>query len=270
MSTSPPKGLLEAETLSDAWLAALAAVVEPGSAGPSPLTVSFTGFHESGLPHEVANIRSAVDMELKNRGKVSVETNAAMIFPLGNLQLLETRLNRAASVGELSAYYRERVFPRLLATNRRFNRKGTYFLRMISFGSNPGELEHPGENQIQKLLEIWQNNPRIAQSVLQLAIRDPGHDLSHNPRPFFPCLQQVSFAYDHKDGISVTGYYPTQYIFDRAYGNYLGLSHLGRYIAREMKKQLVRVNCISANPLIGGTSQKGALQRFLKELLPSR
>jgi hypothetical protein len=269
MSTSPPKGLLEADTLSDAWLAALATVVKPGSTAPSPLIISFTHFLESGLPREDANIRSALDVELKKRGRVSVETNAAMIFPLGNLQLLETRLNRAASISELSVYYSEHVFPRLLAANRRFNGKGTYFLRMINFGSSPGDVERAGENQIQKLLEIWQNNPHIAQSVLQLAIRDPKRDLTHNPRPFFPCLQQVSFAYDHEGGMSVTGYYPSQYIFDRAYGNYLGLSHLGYFIARQMKKKLVRVNCITANPLIGGAPQKTALQEFLKSLLPT-
>lgn len=270
MSTSPPKGLLAAETLSEAWLAALGTVVEPGTAARSPLIVSFTSFEDSGLPREIPDIRSTLDLELKSRGRVSVETNAAMIFPIGNLQLLETRLNRAASINELSTYYRERVFPRLHATNRRANRKGTYFLRMISFGSNPGGREPAGENQIQKLLEIWQHNPRIAQSVLQLAIRDPSRDLTHNPRPFFPCLQQVSFAYDNEGGISITGYYPTQYIFDRAYGNYLGLSHLGYYIAREMEKKLVRVNCISANPLIGAAPQKRALQKFLKKLSSSR
>lgn len=141
---------------------------------------------------------------------------------------------------------------------------------MINFGSNPDDVARAGENQIQKLLEIWQNNPHIAQSVLQLAIRDPSRDLTHNPRPFFPCLQQVSFAYDPEGGMSVTGYYPSQYIFDRAYGNYLGLSHLGYFIAREMKKKLVRVNCITANPLIGGAPQKGALQKLLKKLLLSR
>ncbi len=269
MSTAPPKGLLQEETLSEAWLAAMQAVVTPGHAAPSPLIVSFTGFDESGLPREVANIRRLLDLELNNRGLVSTETNAAMIFPMGNLQLLEARLNRPATIEELSAYYRENVYPRLRATNQRANRKGTYFLRMISFGCDPSKLTLGGENQIQKLLEIWWNNPRIAQSVLQLAIRDPRRDLTHNPRPFFPCLQQVSFAYDHDGGVSVTGYYPTQYIFDRAYGNYLGLAHLGYYISREMKKRLVRVNCISANPLVGAASQKKVLQELLDRLASS-
>jgi hypothetical protein len=265
MSTSAPKGLIEAETLSDAWVAALRNVVDPGSSRSSPTIVSFTRFEPDGRPCEVALIRDAVDLELKSRGLVNVETNAAMIFPIGNLQLLEARLGRNASIGELSGYYRDRVFPRLSAANRRANRKGTYFLRMISFGADPRTDQSTGENQIKKLLEIWQNNPHIPQSVLQLAIRDPARDLTHNPRPFFPCLQQVSFAYDNESGISITGYYPTQYIFDRAYGNYLGLSNLGNFVAREMNRKLVRVNCICSNPLIG-SPKKTALQQFVRGL----
>jgi hypothetical protein len=266
MSTSPPKGTLTADNLSNAWWLALDSVLAPSVGPPSPLIVSFTGFDDSGVPVETPGIRAALDAELKARGLVSVETNAAMIFPVGNLQLLEARLRRRVSIEEFSTYYRERVFPRLRAANRRANRKGTYFLRMICFGGDPAVLNSPSENQIQKLLEIWQNNPRIAQSVLQLAIRDPRRDLTHNPRPFFPCLQQVSFAYDHDGGIALTGYYPSQYIFDRAYGNYLGLSHLGSYVAREMKMRLVRVNCITANPLIGGVTRKAPLRVFLKSL----
>jgi hypothetical protein len=265
MSTAAPKELIVANTLSEAWLQALRTVVAPGNISPSPLIVSFNNF-SAGLPVEIDTIRTAVDRELKDRSLVSVETNAAMIFPLGNLQLLESRLGRKASIVELSVYYRDKVYPRLLASDRRANGKGTYFLRMISFGMAPRISSLGGHNQLEKLFEIWQNNPRIAQSVLQLAIRDPERDLTHNPRPFFPCLQQVSFAYDQSGGVSVTGYYPTQYIFDRAYGNYVGLSHLGYYVAREMNKTLVRVNCISANPLIGGGARKRELTSFVRGL----
>jgi hypothetical protein len=68
--------------------------------------------------------------------------------------------------------------------------------------------------------------------------------------------------------MAITGYYPAQYIFDRAYGNYIGLAHLGWYVAREIKKKLVRVNCIAAHPLIGGKSgDKLELKKVFAELL---
>jgi hypothetical protein len=37
-----------------------------------------------------------------------------------------------------------------------------------------------------------------------------------------------------------------QYLFERAYGNYLGLVRLGRFMAHEMGLQLERVVCMAA------------------------
>lgn len=262
MSTESPRELIERPTLSEAWLVALRTLAAKGQDPGSPLTVSFTSFDENGLPIELRAIRECLDRELVKRRKMTVEISAAMIFPFGSLQLLEMRLGRIVTIAELSDYYRQRVYPRLRTRNRRANGKGTYFLRMIDFGADPKNDNSTGENQLAKLLTIWQSNDRIVQSALQLAIRDPRQDLTRNPRPFFPCLQQVSFGYGPPNRISVTGYYATQYIFDRAYGNYLGLAHLGWFVARAMKKQLARVNCICAHPLIGGSGvTKSTLRR---------
>ena len=262
MSTESPRDLIERPTLSEAWLVALRTLAARGQDPGSPLTVSFTNFDKNGLPIELRAIRECLDRELAKHRKMTVEISAAMIFPFGSLQLLEMRLMRIVSITELAEYYRQRVYPRLRARNRRANGKGTYFLRMINFGADPKDDNSAGENQLAKLLTIWQSNDRIVQSALQVAIRDPKQDLTRNPRPFFPCLQQASFAYGPQNRISVTGYYPTQYIFDRAYGNYLGLAHLGWFVARAMKKRLARVNCICAHPLIGGIGvTRSALRR---------
>ena len=45
-------------------------------------------------------------------------------------------------------------------------------------------------------------------------------------------------------GLAVTGFYPTQYMFERAYGNYLGLCRLGNFMAHEMELRLSQVVCI--------------------------
>jgi len=37
-----------------------------------------------------------------------------------------------------------------------------------------------------------------------------------------------------------------QYLFERAYGNYLGLKRLGEFMAHEMSLRLERVICIAA------------------------
>jgi hypothetical protein len=43
----------------------------------------------------------------------------------------------------------------------------------------------------------------------------------------------------------MTAFYATQTIFSRAYGNYVGLARLGRFLAHEMKLELTRVTCIA-------------------------
>jgi hypothetical protein len=59
-----------------------------------------------------------------------------------------------------------------------------------------------------------------------------------------------AFSYDlDTDGFSVAGYYPTQSIFHRAYGNYLGLCRLGQFMAHQMGLTLQRMTCYVNHPL---------------------
>ena len=41
----------------------------------------------------------------------------------------------------------------------------------------------------------------------------------------FPCMQQVSFV-PTREGLVTNAFYATQQMFDKAYGNYLGLAQL--------------------------------------------
>src|SRR5205823_13372804 len=75
--------------------------------------------------------------------------------------------------------------------------------------------------------------------------------------------QQVSFTYDDDNRLAVNAYYPTQYIFDRAYGNYLGLCHLGNFMARELGLIMVRLNCFIGHPELGSI-RKGQLSELAK------
>ena len=81
----------------------------------------------------------------------------------------------------------------------------------------------------------------------------------------FPCLQHVAFAPQGADGLAVTGFYVTQYIFERAYGNYLGLCRLGRFMAQEMGKQLTQVTCV-ASPAKGGDKTKSYLRELARRV----
>lgn len=56
-----------------------------------------------------------------------------------------------------------------------------------------------------------------------------------------------------------------QYIFERAYGNYLGLCRLGEFIAAQLGLKLVQMNCIS-NIAVLGETKIGALRSLEKQL----
>ena len=70
----------------------------------------------------------------------------------------------------------------------------------------------------------------------------------------FPCLHQVCFTPlggNGREGLAVTGFYATQHVFEKAYGNYLGLCRLGHFVAHEMNLRLVRMTCIAASARLG-------------------
>jgi hypothetical protein len=69
------------------------------------------------------------------------------------------------------------------------------------------------------------------------------------------------------DGLCVTGFYPMQYLFERAYGNYLGLCRLGRFMAAQIDLPFARMVCVASiarrsDPGIA----KGRLQKLAADL----
>jgi len=215
---------------------------------------------------EDSKIRSIVDVELKKRDKFSIRTTAALIFPY---EFWEQRGKPSLQV--LSDAYLQQIYPRLVARSHQLNSKGTYFQRMIKFTglkeSKKNGSEQKSVNQLQRILDIWQaaakkgKHPR--HSALQATIFDPAKDHHGAALCVFPCLQQVSFSY-HGDKLTVNAYYPNQYIFDRAYGNYLGLCNLGRFMAENMGLRFDGLVCFIGQCQLGNDVTKTGLSK-LKE-----
>jgi hypothetical protein len=100
-------------------------------------------------------------------------------------------------------------------------------------------------NQLDHIAKTFKSGNH-RRSALQAAVLYPLADLNNSRQQGFPCLQQIAFAHDRKrSSLTITGFYAMQYLFERAYGNYLGLERLGRFMAREMGLRLDRVVCIS-------------------------
>ena len=238
---------IEEDNLSVAWAKALLRVVEEGEI--APLSVVIRGFAD-GEPMEVAPIRQLLDDALGTNAKaLSCHEVANTIFP-------HSLWNPRAARQQLYERY-QRIMPRLLRDRR--NRYGVYFQRLIAFGHD--DAYAGSVNQLEHIIQTWDGGNH-RRSALQAAIFDPRKDHTDQRMRGFPCLQQVAFAPQGADGLAVTGFYATQYIFERAYGNYLGLCWLGRFMSQEMGRQLTQVTCVASPAKRDKT--KGYLQELAR------
>jgi hypothetical protein len=251
--------------LSIAWANAICRVLDRGVAALTPLVVSVTDFDDDQLPREHAAIREALDRSLRVHGSgLSVETVAGTIFPNS---LWHPGVNREV----LFRRYRNMI-PRLKRDSR--NRNGLYFERLVAYPEAPA-----AGNQLEYILQCYRGgirrkpalqagllNPAVDFPV-QAAVFNPAHDLTMQPQRGFPCMQQIAFAPDseHKT-VSMSAFYASQYLYKRAYGNYLGLCRLGRFMASEMDLKLARVTCYVGFAQLDDTPGKIKLRRLERKL----
>lgn len=179
-------------------------------------------------------IKELLDCKLKSYGLEPIENTAFTIFP-------KSYWNKNKDMYFLFRRFL-RIYP--LLKKYRKNRLGTYFHRMINYYE---DVSIRGNNQLEHVINTYKmGNHR--HSALQAIIFSPNKDHCDAQRRDFPCLHQVSFTPLEINGIiglSVCSYYPTQLIFERAYGNYLGLFHLGIFMAKEMGIKLFEVKNIA-------------------------
>jgi hypothetical protein len=260
---SSPKLIVE-KNLSVAWARAFISVWDNSIS--DCLTLAIRDF-DGEMPGEDAPIRERLDAILRESNIPTVEQTALAIVPYKQW----LRFNRP-SIEKLGDYYLNKLLPRLKALSTK-NRHGTYFERLIDYSGarrKNGAIEVRVINQLKHVITIWKNREekggRPRQSALQLACFDPAKDHTGTALTPFPCLQQISLTYREKGTLEINGYYPTQYIFDRAYGNYLGLCQLGNVIAAELDVRLTGLSCFTLRPQLGfGTKGKHSdLVEFLK------
>ena len=92
------------------------------------------------------------------------------------------------------------------------------------------------------MISQYLNNPGSRRrSKFQATTFDPARDHSATGQLEFPCFQQISFTFDDGE-LRLNAFYATQQIARKAYGNYLGLARLGRFVAGEMGLSFVQLN----------------------------
>lgn len=256
MPNSTPHYIIDT-TLSRAWAHGLLALLRPGEDYISPLTISVTGLAGRDLDaYEEPAIQQALEHTLAALNKPTTRTVANTLFP-------QSLWNPAAE--------REMLFRRYTAIAPHLkkacpaNRYGLYFDRLIAYG-------HDEVNQLDRIIQLYRCGTH-RHSALQAAILDPAKDITSQPMRGFPCLQQVAFKVLHDRHLIITGFYATQYFVERAYGNYVGLCRLGRFMAHEMGLELVQMNCIASVAQLGDDVSKGdltGLQHQLSSILSAQ
>jgi hypothetical protein len=216
-------------SISRAWLKAIKlADTSPRKEVPN-LIVNIEGLAEEHALEE-ASVRSALDGALEANDNFSVSTVASTIFPAS---LWSQSLPRSALFDRYL-----NLWPRISAFRQ--NRRGTYFQRLISY---PHVCES-SFNQLDFVISAYRSGTR-RRSALQCGILAPNLDLNATPFQGFPCMQQVAFIPEGNNGLRISALYPMHYLWARAYGNYLGLINLGRFMAKEMGLELGALTTIA-------------------------
>lgn len=219
--------LFESTDLSEVWCQILDHVTNHSGYEIAPLVLSLTDFKES------LELRGKLNQDLRNGKFDSVETVSETIFPDSIYKTVN--YNR----DDFYKVYINDVLPRIKKIDNA-NARGTYFERLIAYqDSVKKENINQLEIIINSLLDI--NNKR--RSKLQGSIFDPSKDHLKGPYQKFPCLQHVTFYKSENGGLILNSFYAIQYLYQRAYGNWLGLINLGKFVAKEANLEFERFNC---------------------------
>jgi hypothetical protein len=239
--------IIENSNISLGWIETMDKLLERGVESLNPLIVSFDICQEDGLENQ--RVRNFLDHALMENDKPACGTTANTIFP-------NSLWNKDDARSELYKRYID-ILPRLKKVP--LNRYGLYFERLINYGTHISNDKYP-VNQLEHTINVYRGNSSIRRTALQASIFDPGNDHTTTPRRGFPCLQHVLFTPNTKMGeLTITGLYVTQYIFDRAYGNYLGLYYLGCFMAHEMNLRLSKVCCFANQAKLGNISKRDSI-----------
>lgn len=245
--------IIDEDNISIAWAKAFELVSKAPGKMISPLLVNINILDKK--PLEVESIRDYLDYLHSSRPALKdklVHTVANTIFP-------NFLWNRNKPPKDLYSQY-QKIWPKIKGC--RGNSNGVYFERMISFENDLEPI-----NQLQHVIDTWKGGNH-RKSALQISIIDPRKDLTNQRQRGFPCLQQIGFVpmgVNGSDGLMLSAYYPTQYIFEKAYGNYLGLYRLGQFMAHYMKLKLRRLCCYIGAAELGRVDASEA-NRILKNL----
>jgi hypothetical protein len=235
----------QSHNLSLAWAEMFLKLMQPGITTLAPAVITITQFDADQCPREHLDVRHALDRALEGHQKQSCQTVATTLFPESMWQ--------PGAPGTATDFFSryERIWAKI--QRHPLNHRGVYFRRLTAYQPKSPDGKVQIINQLQHVIDTY-NSGNHRHSALQAAIFDPTRDHTNCRRQGFPCLQQISFSVDGNT-IGIAGIYAKQHHFEKAYGNYLGLCGLGRFMAHQMGLRLIQTTCIATELALGNTGK---------------
>ena len=247
---------ISAEDVTSAWIKAVKTLMNQPKNEAFNLTVRIED-----PTIELPKQREFIEGYLRDHaGKLEedhIETTAQTIFP----RPLLFKCPDPKDYVQRQKFYAQFMKSKFIIRSFRSNSRGTYFQRMIwwpSWDTPKGQNINQLETIIQKI------NGGIAFRVVhEIALENPS-DIGINGINFyspdadrklvkymsFPCLSYVSIKPEsvQKPGgkIHMTALYRNHYFIGRAYGNYLGLGWLLKFIADATGRKAGELLCVSS------------------------
>lgn len=252
--------LISERNLSLAWASVFIEIESRPARELAPLIVSFEGLNGE-KPVEEPSTRRALDLCLDATGAQSIQTVANTIFPQSLWNIAK---------GDRKKFFQTYMenLPTYVSMAPHKNYRGLYFARLIAFDINPKsgkKINHnvrETPNYISNQLEfiIKHCKKGVRRSMFQATLFDPARDHTASAQLGFPCLQHLTFVPDFTAGtITLNAFFATQQLFEKAYGNFLGLARLGLFMSHETRLTSNRVNCFVGIEKMDKRPRPGAL-----------
>jgi hypothetical protein len=266
--------LIDSTSPSQAWVEAMETLIGLRTGKAVNFNVAFPGDAEEHpeMAHVIDDF--LVEHDLRHEREIlAVETVANTIFPQA---LYHPHLGDQAA-----ALLYENYELSMRMHRRRKGGKDTYFNRLTAYPvspdpTKPRDLELAPEGTLNQLdlhvqrMRKQRNSAHLSSSYEigvshpvdgELRVQAPLRDKSMTG---FPCLSHISLTLAD-DAVHLTATYRNQTFITRAYGNYLGLSRLLRFIANETGARVGEVEVVAthadAELKIGPPAVRGLVDR---------
>jgi hypothetical protein len=236
---------IDESSLSFGWLRAVEHLLDVPKGKDVNVAMGFSTIDEEPAVREVLDSfldRTAVAKPAKK--VVPVETVASTLFP-ESWYVPERAPEPRAHLYRL----RERAarVHRRISGPREFE---TYFDRLVAYPAADGGTVNQLEAQVLRLQrELRHRGPKS--SAYELGVSEPGDLRIQRPDGDrlmlgFPCLSHISLTL-HGNAIHLTALYRNQGFLRKAYGNYVGLARVARFLAREVGVGVGEILCVASH-----------------------